>query len=188
MSDTLLAAFLASFLTVAGTYGIDRYKKFLDTKQQNLSILSALSAELSSLKYLIEDRKKNFEAARAALTPKSIVYLPVSYNYFSVFDNLSTEFGLLNAHGSIELIISTYAEVKGLFDSVKDLGNKAQFLQQLSVTPGVSPEVIKIVTENQLKMQDFLLTNQVPKVLQLINDCTQVIDDEKEKLQKDGWF
>lgn len=195
MSDTLLAAFiaaLAAFLaavfTVAGTYGIDRYKKFLDNKQQKLSILSALTVELSSLRHLIEDRKKGFEITKETFPPTTLPYIPISYNYFSVFDNLSSEFGLINAPETTTLIISTYTEIKGLFENVKDLGNKAQILQSLSITPGVNQNIIMAITENLLKMQDFLLSEQVPTVLQLIASCIKTIDDEKEKIQKENWL
>lgn len=195
MSDTLLAAFiaaLAAFLaavfTVAGTYGIDRYKKFLDNKQQKLSILSALTAELSSLRHLIEDRKKGFEITKETFPPTTLPYIPISYNYFSVFDNLSSEFGLINAPETTTLIISTYTEIKGLFENVKDLGNKAQILQSLSITPGVNQNIIMAITENLLKMQDFLLSEQVPTVLQLIASCIKTIDNEKEKIQKENWL
>ena len=195
MSDTLLAAliaalaaFLAALFTVVGTYGIDRYKKFLDTKQQKLSILSTLTAELSSLKYLIEDRKKGFETTTKTFPPTTLPYIPISYNYFSVFDNLAAEVGLINAPETNTLIISTYTEIKGLFENVKDLGNKAQILQSLSITPGVNQDTIKAITENLLKMQGFVLFEQVPKVLQLITTCIKAIDDEKEKIQKESWL
>lgn len=188
MSDTILAAFIAAFFTVAGTYGIDRYKKFLDIKQQKLSILSALTAELSSLKRLIEDRKKGFEITKDTFPPTTLLYIPISYNYFPIFDNLAAEFGLINSPETTTLIISTYAEIKGLFENVKDLGNKAQLLQSLSINPGTNQATIKFITGNLIKMQDVLLSEQVPSVLQLITACIQAIDNEKEKIHNTSWL
>ena len=184
MNDTLLAAFIAAFLTVFGTYGIDRYKYFVNIKQQKLSILSALIAELSSLRILIEDRRNGFEMVKAVFPPTTLAYIPVSYNYFSIFDNLSAEIGLLNTPETVTLVISTYTEIKGLFDNLKDLGNKAQILHNLSITSGVSQETIKAVKDNQIKMQEVLLSEQVPKMINLIDYCVQTLKNEKEIVRK----
>lgn len=184
MNDVVLTSFATATFTVACTYGFDRYKNFKSTNMKRLSILNALSAELSTLKTLIEDRKKGFEMTKVSFPSSTLAYIPISFNYFSVFDNLSAEFGLLNNPQVVQLIISTYAEIKGLFDNVKDLGNSARFLQKLSVTPGIETKVVTQLRNNQEQMLYVLLTEQVPMVLQLIDACIQKICKEKVTIQE----
>ena len=187
MSEAVFAALLSSIvtavLTAIGTHGFDRYKNFKNTNLKRMSVLNALSAELTSLKVLIENRKKGFEATMETFPPTTLPYIPVSYNYFSVFDNLSTDLGLIKTPEVTKLIITTYIEIKGLFENVKDLGNKALYIHKLSTEPGINPNTILQIRENEEQMLAFLLNEQVPNILQMINTCTQEINTEITRIQ-----
>ena len=84
MNDVVLTSFATAAFTVTCTYGFDRYKNFKNTNLKRLSILNALSAALSTLKALIEDRKKGFEMTKVSFPSSTLAYIPISFNYFSV--------------------------------------------------------------------------------------------------------
>ena len=188
MNDIIITSFATAVFTIIGTYGVDRYKNFKSTNLKRMSILYALNAELMTLKALIKDRKTGFEMTRASFPSTTLSYIPISYNYFSVFDNLSAEFGLINNPGVSKLIISTYIEIKGLFENVKDLGSSAQFIQKLSVTSGIDTKIIEKLIVNENMMLNFLLNEQVPKLLQLIDSCGQEISNERIRIQNTDNF
>lgn len=192
MSDAVFIALLSSVvtavLTTIGTHGFDRYKNYKNTNLKRMSVLNALNAELTTLKALIEDRKKGFEASLEALPPTTLPYIPISYNYFSVFDNLSTDLGLISTQEVSKLIITTYIEIKGLFENVKDLGNKALYIHKLSTEPGISSNTISQIRGNEEQMMALLLNKQAPKILQMIDTCTKAISNESERVQNSNGF
>lgn len=192
MSDAVFIALLSSVasavLTTIGTHGFDRYKNFKNTNLKRISVLNALNAELVTLKDLIEDRKKGVEATIESIPPTTLTYIPISYNYFSVFDNLSTDLGLISTPEVSKKIIVTYIEIKGLFENVKDLGNKALYIHKLSTEPSISLNAILQIRENEEQMMSLLLNKQVPKILQMIDTCVKAISNERERVQNSNGF
>ena len=195
MSDTLLAAliaalaaFLAAGFTVTGTIVFDRYKKFKNKNLERISVLNALHADLSTLNDVIIDRKSLIDRVPSSSPERPLTYLPISHNYFSVFDNFSTKVGLINNPGLIKQVIRTYTEVKGLFDDVKSHGNNAVFLKNLLINPPLNKEIIDVVANGQLLMLDNIVTNRVPQTINQINDCIQEINREKETIQRNNNF
>ncbi len=182
----VLKAFIAPIITVTGTIGFDRYKNYKDKNLERISVLNALRADLSSLNEVIHDRKRLIERIPPSSFERSLVYLPISNNYFSVFDNFSTKIGLINNSNLIKQVIRTYTEVKGLFDDVKSYGSNAKFLKNLLINPPPNKELIDVIANEQMRLLDDIITNRVPKIITQINDCIQEIDQEKDTIQKNN--
>lgn len=180
IKDLLVIAVVPAILV----YVFSNYKEFKKQNEERLSVLNALRAELSSLDMLICSREEQFlKCASEGFNSTYYPYIAITLNYFSVFDNLSSKFGLINNQDAIEQIIKCYSEVKGLFDDVKNLEYYAKMI--------VNPRCLANVNQSQ---NDALINNyhlnlggivnvQLPKAKILIKQSVQCIDKEKNKIE-----
>ena len=165
-------------------YVFGKYKEFKNKNEERISVLSALHAELSSLDMLICSREEQYlEFASEGNKHIFFPYISITLNYFSVFDNISSKFGLINNQDAIELIIKCYIEVKGLFDDVKDLEYYAKriltFPFEVDATQRYREVLINNYTQNLKNIVDF----QLPMVKGLIKQSLQCIEEEKNKIK-----
>lgn len=165
-------------------YVFGKYKEFKNKNEERISVLSALHAELSSLDMLICSREEQYlEFAYEGNKHIFFPYISITLNYFSVFDNISSKFGLINNQDAIEQIIKCYIEVKGLFDDVKDLEYYAKriltFPFEVDATQRYREVLINNYTQNLKNIVDF----QLPMVKGLIKQSLQCIEEEKNKIK-----
>ena len=115
-------------------------------------------------------------------TTYSFIYLPTSYNYFTVYDNLSSKLGLIDDKILVTKIICSYADIKGLWENVKDL----EFVAKKGMEISISTEDTSMHKKAILSHYDyvnFILTRQLPIVETAIYDCITHIDKELSTLK-----
>lgn len=181
MMVSLISALLGSLFTAFLAYFFSKYQKFKEKNEERLSILNAFQSELSSLLSLIYSREKFFISYEPSDLPEgSLPYIPITLNYFNIFENLSAKFGLITNPELVTEIINTYAETKGLFENVKDLEYFAKLSHTLMITPSQDSERRKALVSFHNNYRIFILEDQVPSIKGKINNCINAINREKE--------
>ena len=104
-------------------------------------------------------------------------------NLLSVFDNLSSKFGLINNQDAIEQIIKCYSEVKGLFDDVKNLEYYAKMIVNPRCLANVNQSQNDALINNYHLNLEGIVNVQLPKAKILIKQSVQCIDKEKNKIE-----
>lgn len=180
IKDLLVVAIVPAILV----YVFSNYKEFKKQNEERLSILNALHAELSSLDMLICSREEQFlKCASEGLNSTYYPYIAITLNYFSVFDNLSSKFGLINNQDAIEQIIKCYSEVKGLFDDVKNLEYYAKMITNISCLANVDQSQKNALINNYHLNLHGIVSVQLPKVKILIKHSIQRVSEEKNKIE-----
>lgn len=156
-------------------------------KRQNLKtitrkhIATSLIADLKVKKDLINSRLddfKNFETDN--LENYSFVYFPVRSNYFSVFKSITNKLGYINDENLKKNIITTYTEIKGLFDSVQALEDISKQAQQLLKTPDNEKYLLLLATNHRFyanKILTQMLPNVIGKMNALENDLKKYLEN-----------
>lgn len=139
-------------------------------KRQNLKtitrrhIATSLIADLEAKNDLINSRLydfKNFETND--LENYSFVYFPIRSNYFSVFESITDKLGYIDDDILKKNIITTYTEIKGLFDSVQALEDLSKQAQQLLKTPDNEKYLLLLATNHRF-YANKILTQMLPNV------------------------
>lgn len=147
MESLLPEAFVAlasAIFSAILTYFISLYKEYKKEIDEQNAVLSAILNELVALYLLILDREDNYEKDCSKNDPNNLetyyfVYFPITYNYFNVYESLTRKFGSIDNRLLVNNIISTYIDLKGFFENLKDLeyyakeGNKTAFFEPYSV-------------------------------------------------------
>lgn len=154
-------------------------------KRQNLKtitrrhIATSLIADLRAKKDLINSRLddfKNFETDN--LENYSFVYFPIRSNYFSVFESITDKLGYIDDETLKKNIITTYTEIKGLFDSVQALEDISKQAQQLFKTPDNEKYLLLLSTNHRFyanKISTQMLPNVIGKMDALENDLRKYL-------------
>lgn len=146
MESLLPEAFVAlasAIFSAILTYFISLYKEYKKEIDEQNAVLSAILNELVALYLLILDREDNYEKDCSKNDPNNLktyyfVYFPITYNYFNVYESLTRKFGSIDNRLLVNNIISTYIDLKGFFENLKDLeyyakeGNKTAFFEPYS--------------------------------------------------------
>lgn len=178
ISDALLAAVIGASITVWFSYKQEKFR----TKQEKIDILHSLKSELLAIQALINVRKNDILNNMEANSPKkttsySFIYLPVTYNYFTVYDGLAPKLGMIDDKNLVNRIICSYADIKGLWENVKDL----EFIAKKGVDISLSVEgtsIHKKAISTHYNYVNFILHRQLPVVERVIADCISHIDTE----------
>lgn len=180
----IIGYWIKDFLIVAVApsvfvYLFGQYKEFKNRNDERLAVLNALHSELSTLDMLICSREEQYVNFVSNHSEQSFFpYISITLNYFTVFDNISAKFGLINNQVAIENIIKCYAEVKGLFDDVKNLEYYAK--QILTVTNQSQKEIF--INNYRLNIESVVKV-QLPKVKHLIKQSIQCINEERIEIE-----
>ena len=181
-------ALTTSIIAVIATYLCNLYKDSQINKKDRLNLLNSLLSEAIAIQKLIAVRKKDFRLD----DPRNIkdygfAYFPISYNYFSVYENSASKIGILEDPNLINYIICSYADVKGLFENLKDLAK-------------VSDEAIKYITNNPAKSSNRkfviwhysysknILEQQVPIVEEVLENLVQKLQNEISMQENRKWW
>lgn len=176
----VLAAAPAIFI-----YIFNAYKEFRKLNEERLSVLIALHAELTSLDMLICSRENQYLNFDSDDTENIFYpYISITLNYFSVFDNIASKFGLINNQTTIEQIIKCYVEVKGLFDDVKNLEYYAKMIVNTTSQTNVNQKAA-LINSYTLNLRSIVY-GQLPKAKVLIKQSIQCINDEKNKIESNN--
>lgn len=143
-------------------------------------IATSLIADLEAKKDLINSRLddvKNFETDN--LENYSFVYFPIRSNYFSVFESITNKLGYITDDTLKKNIISTYAEIKGLFDSVQALEDISKQAHQLLKTPDNENYLLLLATNHRF-YANKILTELLPNT---INQMDVLESDLKKYLK-----
>lgn len=176
----VLAAAPAIFI-----YIFNAYKEFRKLNEERLSVLNALHAELTSLDMLICSRENQYLNFDSDDTENTFYpYISITLNYFSVFDNIASKFGLINNQTTVEQIIKCYVEVKGLFDDVKNLEYYAKMIVNTTSQTNVNQKAA-LINSYTLNLRSIVY-GQLPKAKVLIKQSIQCINDEKNKIESNN--
>ncbi len=156
-------------------------------KQEKIDILHSLRSELIAIQALINARKDDILNNMNANLPEktesySFIYLPITYNYFTVYDGLATKLGMIDDKNLVNRIICSYADIKGLWENVKDL----EFIAKKGIDISISVEgtsIHKKAISTHYNYVDFIIHQQLPMVEKVIVDCISQIDKELLKLK-----
>lgn len=166
-------------------YIFNAYKEFRKLNEERLSVLNALHAELTSLDMLICSRENQYLNFDSDDTENTFYpYISITLNYFSVFDNIASKFGLINNQTTIEQIIKCYVEVKGLFDDVKNLEYYAKMIVNTTSQTNVNQKAA-LINSYTLNLRSIVY-GQLPKAKVLIKQSIQCINDEKNKIESNN--
>lgn len=133
-------------------------------------IATSLIADIEAKKELINSRLddlKNFEMVN--LENYSFAYFPIRSNYFSVFENIANKLGYINNEELKKNIITTYSELKGLFDSVQALEDISKEAHQLLKNHD-NEDYLKLLAINHQFYINKILTKILPKVINQMNN------------------
>ena len=110
-------------------------------------------------------------------TSYNFVYLPITYNYFTVYDGLAPKLGVIDDKNLVNKIICSYADIKGLWENVKDLEFVAKKGLDINLSDEGTPNHQKAVTSHY-NYVNFILHKQLPLVEKVITDCIFHIEIE----------
>lgn len=184
----LILCLLSAMLVAYFTYIFNKYQSFKEKNEVRLSVLSALSAELTELLSLISSREKSFLEDVDNGNESPFSYIPISLNYFSVYENISTKFGLIKNQDLIKIIIRTYSETKGLFEDVKNLEYLSKKGYGLFVESPKSYEQLNIIITDHKFSVDYIIKTRVPMVKDQISNCIKTIEAEKQLIKSKNTF
>ena len=105
------------------------------------------------------------------------VYFPVSYNYFTIFDNSTTKIECLENVGLINLIICSYADIKGLFENLKDSAKTSQEFEKYNFNNAYNKKIRQLIFTHY-NYAKFILEKQVPTIEKVIDELIQNIENE----------
>ena len=170
-------------------YEFNKYKEFKNKNEERRSVLNALQAELSSLNLLICNREEQFsQFVTDESKNKFCPYIPITLNYFSVFDNISFRFGLIKNREVIEKLIKCYTEIKGLFDNVKDLEYHAKMVLNIKIQSDYNKNYLNALIQTHRFYVTCIVNEQLPMVKRLIEETIQCIDDERSTIESKNSF
>lgn len=119
---------LCEHLLSAGVFAVCLtliFNQIIDRRKKNKEIcmyLNSLHGEISAILSIIKLRKAEFINSRCMdLENYRFEYIPISYNYCTVYENNSDKIGMIKNKELVHSIIYCYTNLKGLFENVKDL-------------------------------------------------------------------
>lgn len=128
-------------------------------------IITSLIADLNSKKDLINSRLKDFQTNHTDnLDNYTFVYFPIRSNYFSVFESITNKLGYINDETLKINIITTYTEIKGLFDSMQALEDISKEAQHLLKTPA-NENYLKLLAANHSWYANKIIDEMLPYIM-----------------------
>lgn len=177
--NLIAQALISIFVFVVGHY----IKQIIDNKKassrKRKAILSSLIAETECLLHLIQTR---LEAAKKVKNDvKAFVTIPITGDYFRIFDSVAADLSVLNSNKLAIKAIQTYMETKGLFDDVKWFSTNAFELKRglVLVNGNVTP-LINGYIESQIIYYDEIVNDRAPKACQRLEELIQDLKAENK--------
>lgn len=128
-------------------------------------ITTSLIADLNSKKDLINSRLKDFQTNHTDnLDNYTFAYFPIRSNYFSVFESITNKLGYINDETLKINIITTYTEIKGLFDSMQALEDISKEAQHLLKTPA-NENYLKLLAANHSWYTNKIIDEMLPYIM-----------------------
>lgn len=180
ITETIITSFIATTVALIVTMWRENVKE----KQQHVAYLHSILAEVNSLIALISVRKDEFVLQdRNDVESYQFVYFPTSYNYFNVYESTVSEIGMVNNVALRKRIICSYADVKGLFENIRDIEDISKMYESLMLTNKDSVDKIRMV-EIHYWYCDRTLNAQVPMVQRVLDTLKTELETEIEKRSK----
>lgn len=179
--DSQIGAALCGALIAFIFSKYNNYKKEL---VERISLLFSLYSEVNALIALIEVRSHEFELPNSDnLVGYEFPYFPVSYNYFTVYENSAAMIGSLENEKLMECVIRTYVEVKGLFENTKDLTDLSKlFIKHFLENPNT--ELLHKLIQIHYEYSTQILKERVPSTVKSLGILSSVLKDEIESCRK----
>ena len=162
-------------------------KRLIESNKKKIDILHSLKAELIAIKALIAARKQDILKCMAINPPEEVsnykfIYLPVTYSYFEVYNNSASKLGIIDDKQLIVRLICGYADIKGLWENIKDLEYYSKKGIEISIN---NKDILLHQTAVQTHYHyiNQIIFEQLPNVEKVINDCINHIDLELSKLR-----
>ncbi len=174
---TIVTVGLSILVSIITSYITTKIRLKVEKRVKRKAVLNAIYAEVDCLLNLITDRAdmlNNIDRDKAALAT-----LPLSQNYFSVYEKNAGDLSVLSSNELVKDIISTYMETKGLFDDVKGFSDHSMEIKKIIGNNGGN-----LAKDNSVFIQDqnmyliSIMDNRIPKVVSLLGGV-------KNKLQKE---
>ena len=177
-NNALIAAILGALITILFSFTQEKRR----IKKEKIDILHSLKAELIAIKALINVRRNDIITSIKLNSPEhiesySFVYIPITYNYFTVYDSLSSKLGILDDKTLVTRIICSYADIKGLWENVKDFEYIAKKGFEIS-TSEENSQLLQKAVQTHYNYICAIIFQQLPIVEKTINDCIEHIDKE----------
>lgn len=116
-----MESFTTACITVAISIIVFSVEKMVERYFERECLKSAFIAELSSIRYLILNRRQQVDFSYLKAHPDVVIYFPVYHNYTQVYSTSVDKLGILGEKETVSSIIKTYSLINGLYDNLKDL-------------------------------------------------------------------
>lgn len=182
MESYFSAGILSVCLTLIFNQIIERRKK----NKELCMYLNSLHSEISSIQSIIKLRKVEFINSRCMdLENYRFIYIPISYNYCTVYENNSDKIGMIKNKKLIHSIIYCYTNLKGLFENIKDLEQiSKQSYKHILEHP--SDSTIFCLVKWHFDYCEHIINKQVPLVEEELDKL--LVELEKEIKEYDRKF
>ena len=190
MSDTLAVCIATLAASIIGAILHDCFTSSKEEKriiQEKINILNSLKAELIALNALIDTRKKEMLPEFQNNDPNNFktykfLYLPASFNYFTIYDGLSPKLGMMDNKDLTTEIICGYCDIKGLWENLRDLEYVAKKGWEYRLNEIGSDNHIQTIKVHSAYV-NAIITNQLPIVENAILYCIEHISQELNQLK-----
>lgn len=177
-------AIINSFITAAVALIVTMWRESVREKQKHIAYLHSILSEVDSLIALISVRKNEFELQdRNDIKNYEFVYFPTSYNYFNVYESTASEIGIVRNIALRKRIICSYADIKGLFENVRDIENISKMYESLMLTNKDTVDKTRMVEIHYLYCERTL-KEQVPMIQGVLDTLKKELETEIEKRSK----
>lgn len=152
------------------------------------NILRVIISDIKAIKKLfykrIDDLGPYNPGTTIAEANYDFVYFPIRSNYFTVFDNNAANLGYLNNQQLQENTILTYAELKGLLDSLISLEETSkEAISLLGNNDNTSIKRLNISQFNHSQYAQQILTDQLPSVITKMNNLEKALSNELSNME-----
>lgn len=176
------AGILSVCLTLIFNQIIERRKK----NKELCMYLNSLHSEISSIQSIIKLRKAEFINSRCMdLENYRFIYIPISYNYCTVYENNSDKIGMIKNKELIHSIIYCYTNLKGLFENIKDLEQISK-QSYTHILEHPSDSTILCLVKWHFDYCEHIINKQVPLVEEELDKL--LVELEKEIKEYDRKF
>lgn len=178
--------FLSSAVAVVLTFLFNNYKDWKIDIKHKLNLLNSLLSEAKAIKSLIEVRRREYKLQNINdVNAYTFDYFPISYNYFTVYESSASKIAILEKSELINYIICSYADIKGLFENLKDLSKVSMEFNKFTLckSDNIDKTRLVLIHHSYCKM---ILKEQVPMVNEVLNNLIDKIENEIEIQNKKG--
>ena len=175
--EFIVSALFTSIVAAVATYWFNECSAKKRLKEKKIGILRAILTEVNALRGLIVARKRDFIIPdKSDILNYNFMYLPISYNYFTVYESRSAELGIIDNNELIDRVIRTYIETKGLFENIKDLDDCSRQYTSYIISDSYKTMAVQFIEAHHSYCM-FILNQQAPMVENLL----AILADELEK-------